>query len=208
MADAKDLVLKTEAYAPETMPTGRLAEYMGEPAMLLGETGSVHFLRLDPGSTPIVHRIDQEAVPMVEECLRRVKAGSGPNGAQRAAAEIDRRLAAENASGVLKEEAGSDILPFPVFFGINRYVEPEYGSFNEPGSIDGITIRVGGQRQKVPVHLQTTTGFETHCETTRDIARELGKTFLVSAAIFSALGNTSYFRQTVANSIKSFQNWG
>ena len=172
MADANDLVLEIEAYAPGTMPMGRLAEYMGDLAMLLGEKGSVHFVRLGPGSTRIVHRIDQEAVPRVEERLRRVKAGRGPNEAQRAAAEIDRRLAADNASGVLKEEAGQDILPFP---GINRCVEPEYGPFDEPGSIDGVIIRVGGQRKKVPVHLQTRTGFETHCETTRDIAKELGR---------------------------------
>ena len=150
----------------------RLAEYMNDLAMLLGEKASVHFVRLDPGSTQLVHRIDHEAVPKVEERLRRVKTGSGPSEAQRAAAEIDRRLAADNASGVLKEESGAEIIPFP---GINRLVEPEYGPFNEPGSIDGVIIRVGGQRQKVPVHLETRTGFETHCETTRDIAKELGR---------------------------------
>ena len=150
----------------------RLAEYMADLAMLLGEKASVHFVRLDPGSTQLVHRIDHEAVPKVEERLRRVRTGSGPSEAQRAATEIDRRLAADNASGVLKEEDGPDIIPFP---GINRFVEPEFGPFNEPGSIDGIVIRVGGQRQKVPIHLETRTGFETHCETTRDIAKELGK---------------------------------
>ena len=150
----------------------RLAEYMTDLAMLLGEKANVHFVRLDSGSTQLVHRIDHEAVPKVEERLRRVKTGSGPSEAQRAAAEIDRRLAADNASGVLKEEAGAEIIPFP---GINRFVEPQYGPFNEPGSIDGVVIRVGGQRQKVPVHLETRTGFETHCETTRDIAKELGK---------------------------------
>ena len=172
LADAKDLVLKIEAYAPETMPMSRLAEYMTDLAMLLGEKASVHFVRLEPGSTQLVHRIDHEAVPKVEERLRRVKTGSGPSEAQRAAAEINLRLAADNASGVLKEEAGAEIIPFP---GINRFVEPEYGPFNEPGSIDGVIIRVGGQRQKVPVHLETRTGFETHCETTRDLAKELGK---------------------------------
>ncbi len=172
LADAKDLVLKIEAYAPETIPMSRLAEYMTDLAMLLGEKASVHFVRLDPGSTQLVHRIDHEAVPKVEERLRQVKTGSGPSEAQRAVAEIDRRLAADNASGVLKEESGAEIIPFP---GINRFVEPEYGPFNEPGSIDGVIIRVGGQRQKVPVHLETRTGFETHCETTREIAKELGK---------------------------------
>lgn len=172
VADAKDLILNIDAYAPETMPMSRLAEYMADLAMLLGEKESVHFLRLDAGSTQLVHRIEPEAVPKVEERLRQVRTGDGPKEARRAAAEIDRRLAADNASGVLKEETGAEILPF---LGIDRFVEPEFGPFNEPGSLDGVVIRVGGQRQKVPIHLETRTGFETHCETTREIAKELGK---------------------------------
>lgn len=172
MAEAKDLVLKIEAYAPETMPMSRLAEYMTDLAMLLGEKARVHFLRLDEGSTALVHRVDQEAVPKVEERLRQVRTGDAPNEARRAAAEIDRRLAADNATGVLKEMGGADILPF---LGIDRFIEPEFGPFNEPGSLDGVVNRVGGQRQKVPIHLETRTGFETRCETTREIAKELGK---------------------------------
>ena len=152
MVDAKDLVLKIEAYSPETIPMSRLAEYMAELAMLLGEKASVHFLRVGKASTQLVHRVDHEAIPKVDERLRLVKAGSGPSRAQHAAAEINRRLAADNASGVLKEEDGAEILPFP---GINRFIEPEFGPFNEAGSIDGIVIRVGGQTTNVPVHLET-----------------------------------------------------
>ena len=150
----------------------RLAEYMSDLSMLLGEKASVHFVRLDSGCTQLVHRIDHEAVPKVVERLLLVKTGSGPSEAQRAVLEIDRRLAVDNASGALMEVAGAEIIPFP---GINRFVEPEFGPFNEPGAIDGIVIRVGGQRRNVPIHLETRTGFETHCETTRDIAKELAK---------------------------------
>ena len=151
---------------------GRLAEYMADLAMLLGEKASVHFLRLDDGSTGLVHRVSKEAVPKVEERLRLVKTGNGPKEARRAFAEIDRRMAADNASGALTEESGAEILPF---LGVNQFVEPEFGPFNEPGTIDGVVIRVGGQRQKVPIHLETTTGFEPHCEANREIAKELGK---------------------------------
>ena len=172
VADAKNLILKIDAYSPETIPMSRLADYMTDLAMLLGEKASVHFVRLDPGSTALVHRVDQEAVPKVNERLLLVRAGNGPSEARRAFAEIDRRMATDNASGVLTDEGGAEILPF---LGINRFVEPEFGPFNEPGTIDGIVIRVGGQRQKVPIHLQTTTGFESHCEATREIAKELGK---------------------------------
>ena len=172
MVDAKDLVLKIKAYSPETMPMSRLAEYMTCLAMLLGEKPSVHFLRVDEGSTQLVHRVDYEAIPKVDERLHLVKTGTGPSEAQHAAVEIDKKLAADNASGVLMEEAGAEILPFP---GINRFIEPEFGPFNEPGTIDGVVIRVGGQTTNVPVHLETRTGFESHCRTTRDVARNLAK---------------------------------
>lgn len=171
-AKAKDLILKIDAYTPETMPMGRLAEYMADLATLLGEKGSVHFLRLDDGSTGLVHRVAPEAVSKVDERLRLVRTGNGPKEARRAFAEIDCRLAADNASGVLREESGAELLPF---LGVNQFVEPKFGPFNESGTIDGIVIRVGGQRQKVPIHLETTTGFETHCEANREIAKELGK---------------------------------
>jgi hypothetical protein len=172
MAKGKYLILDIEAYSPETMPMARLAEYMADLAMLLGEKGSVHFVHLGRGSTRLVHRVDREAVPKVEERLRLVKAGAAPSEAQRAAQEIDRKLAEDNASGALVEKSGAEIIPFP---GIKRLVEPEFGPFNEPGTIDGIVIRVGGQKKTVPVHLQTRTGIESNCHATRAVAKELAK---------------------------------
>ena len=172
MANSKDLVLKIEAYSPGTMPMARLAEYMAELAMLLGEKSSVHFVRLRSGSTQLVHRVDSEAFPKVIERLRLVKTGTGPSEAQHAATEIDKKLAADNTSGVLMEATGAEIIPFP---GVNRLTEPEFGPFNEAGSIDGIVFRVGGQTKMVPVLLQTRIGYEPHCHATRDIARELAK---------------------------------
>ena len=172
VTEPRDLILKIEAYSPATMPMSRLAEYMADLAMLLGEKESVHFVRIADGSTQLVHRVDHEAFPKVEERLRLVKSGTGPREARNAAAEIDKRLATDNATGVLMEVTGAPIIPFP---GIDRLVEPEFGPFNEPGTIDGVVIRVGGQTDRVPVHLQTRTGFESHCQATRDVARELAK---------------------------------
>lgn len=172
MSANKELILKIEAYSPEKMPMARLAEYMADLAMLLGEKSSVHFVRLRSGSTELIHRIDREAVQKVDERLRLVKTGSGPSEAQRAASEIDRKMAEDNASGALIEKSGAEIIPF---LGVKRLIEPEFGPFNEPGALDGIVIRVGGQQKKVPVHLQTRVGFETNCHATRDVARELAK---------------------------------
>ena len=38
--------LKIDAYTPETMPMGRLAEYMADLAVILGERAAVHFVQL------------------------------------------------------------------------------------------------------------------------------------------------------------------
>ena len=172
MGNAKDLVFKIEAYSPETIPMYRLAEYMADLAMLLGEKPSVHFVCVAEGSTQLIHRIDHEAIPKVDERLRLVKTGAAPREAQRAAAEINRRLAADNATGVLMEEVGTEIIPFP---GISSFIEPEFGPFNEPGNIDGIVIRIGGQTENVPVQFETRTGVESRCRTTRAVAKELAK---------------------------------
>lgn len=172
MPKDKELILSIDAYSPTTMPMARLAEYMADLAMLLGEKGSVHFVRLKPGSTQLVHRVDREAVPKVEERLSLVRNGNGPSEAQRAASEINKKMAEDNASGALIDKGGAEIIPFA---GIKRLVEPEFGPFNEPGALDGIVIRVGGRTRKVPVHLQTRSGIEPNCHATRDVAKELGR---------------------------------
>ena len=168
----RDLILRIDAYSPGTMPMARLAEYMADLATLLGEKSNVHFVRLRKGSTQIVHRVDREALPKVRERLRLVKTGTGPSEAQRAAGEIDNRLATDNASGALTESTGAEIIPFA---GVKRFIEPEFGPFNEPGSLDGVVVRVGGRRKMVPIHLQTREGFEPNCYTTRDVAKDMAK---------------------------------
>ncbi len=45
----------------------RLAEYLHELAVILGEPRAVHFVRLDAGSTVIIHKVEQEAIPKVTD---------------------------------------------------------------------------------------------------------------------------------------------
>jgi hypothetical protein len=50
MAGSSEYRLKIDVYTPATIPMARLAEYMQEFAVLLGEAKSVHFVRLEEGS--------------------------------------------------------------------------------------------------------------------------------------------------------------
>jgi hypothetical protein len=149
----------------------RLAEYLADLATLLGEYKSVHFVRLGPGSTQVVHAVEYEAEPKIRERIHGVRNDEGPIEALRAARAIDKRLAQDNASGLIKEPTGAKILEFP---GKKRFSQPEYGPFNQPGVLDGIPIRVGGETDPVPVHLEEPGQGEAHiCHASRGIARQI-----------------------------------
>lgn len=162
---------KIDAYSPATIPMSRLAAYMADFATLLGETSSVHFVRLDDGSTVVVSRAEREADPKVQSRLDAVRDHQGPEEALEAYSRIDDRLAEDNATGKLETEEGARILEFP---GRERPAQIEYGAFTEPGTVQGQIISIGGKRDRVSVHIQE--GEQVWiCHTSRERARELAK---------------------------------
>lgn len=162
---------KINAFAPDTIPMSRLAAYLSDLATLLGEYDSVHFVKLKKGSTGILHSIQYEAEPKVRERVNAVRYRNGPRDAMNAARNIDKRLAADHASGRILEPAGSKIIEFP---GWKRFSQPIYGPFNQPGIVDGVPIRVGGEEDIVPVHLEEP-GQERHiCQANRAVAHNIG----------------------------------
>ncbi len=166
----REYELRIEAYSPDTIPMVRLAEYMADLATLLGEYKSVHFVRLGKGSTRLVHAVEHEAEPKIRERVQSVRNDEGPIDAIRAARNIDRRLAQDNASGELVDPVNHKIIDFP---GRKRFTQPIYGPFNQPGTLDGIPIRVGGETDPVPVHLEEP-GQPAHiCYASRAVAREI-----------------------------------
>lgn len=173
MAHNKEYIFHIDAFTPETIPMERLAEYLYELAILLGETKSVHFVELVEGTTQIVHRIEREAVPKVEARLKGVRDRDATQEALRAYDAINGYLRDDAADAVLREGGdGAQIIEFP---GANELAEPEYGPFNQSGTIDGVVMKVGGKRERVPVHLVTRDGADIGCMTTRAIAKDLAK---------------------------------
>lgn len=148
-----------ESFTPETLPMWRLAEYMADMASLLGEKASVHFVRLDEGSTSLVQDVEHEAYPKVRARVHDVKHGDGPQEARKAFDNLNRKLAEDNATGELIEDPTPEtplaqpakILLFP---GKRRFVELEYGPFTEAGELQGQVIVVGGESDPVPIHLR------------------------------------------------------
>lgn len=170
MVVRREVRFTIDAYTPETIPMARLAEYMAQIAVLLGEPSNVHFMRIEPGSLALVQWIDVEAVPNVENRLAQLHRGNGPPDAVKAMKVINRKLQEDNASGVLSSEE-REILTFP---GCRAAESWTFGAFSQQGSLDGIVVRVGGRRkERARVLLESGPNVYYPCVASREIAKRL-----------------------------------
>lgn len=147
----REYKFKIDAYTPETIPMARLAEYLADLAVVLGNRERVHFSRVEPGSTVPIVRVEWEAEPKVKARIRAVKLKEAPEDALRAARNIDRRLADDNAVGELLDPSGAKVFKFP---GRELLTKLAFGPISQPGVFQGVPIRVGGEGDPVPVHLE------------------------------------------------------
>ena len=176
MNDDKRLIFYIDRYTPDTIPMAKLAEYMADFAALLGKENAVHFAGLEKGSTKLAARVEFEDVPKVTTRLRDIARGTPPKDAVKLFLQIDAKLANDNAIGriLIEGEEGTtaELLTFP---GRDRPKAQSYGPFTQEGNLDGILISVGGKAEAVPLRLQNGEDTYSNCDTTRAIARELGK---------------------------------
>ncbi len=159
---------KIDAYTPETMPMARLAEYMAELASMLGEPKAVHFQRILPGSTIIVHRVEVEAVPKVRERLKGVRRREAPADALRAFNRVNKMLKEDNGVGVLQDR-GAVVIQFPG----RDTVEEKYPPIRQEGTIEGFLVGIGGSDESVHVRLMVEDREVTGIHTDRSIAKQL-----------------------------------
>lgn len=171
---------KINAYTPDTLPMARCANYLEELAAMLGETPYVHFVRLDKGSTVIVHRIDKEAVPRVRERTEAVRQAKGTMAEMRAYRRLNRMLAEDNGTGVLLGKRNVEIIRFP-----GKEEEAlKISSMQQRGTIEGEVIRVGGSRSIVPILLYVEGKEIPGCHARRAIAKELAKNLFEPVRLF------------------------
>lgn len=181
-----------DAYSPATMPMARLAEYMAELARMLGEPAAVHFERLEPGSTVVVHRVEREAVPKVRERTTAVRRREGPPEALKAYRAVNKLLREDNAVGALQEKKGV-IIRFPG----REETEEKYPTIRQQGTIDGIVVSVGGADQTVHVRLLVEGVPIAGCYTnSRQLGKELASRFDENVRLIG-IGNWS--RDTEGN---------
>lgn len=167
----REYKFEIDAFTPSTIPMERLAQYLSDLATMLGSPSNVHLARVEKGSTVPVVLVDFEAEPKVRERIKLVKNHEAPTDAQEAAKRIDRNLLLDNAKAVIVDPVGAKVFRFP---GRENAVRQEFGPINQPGTFQGIPIKVGGENDPVPLHLED--GTEKHIVLVRrSLAREIAK---------------------------------
>lgn len=163
---------KIDAYSPETFPMERLGQYIADLGALLGEVEFVHFMTLKSGSTEILHRVQREAVPKVEENIHKVSMGHADIVHLNAFRALNKRLKEDNAVGKLVrlDHDSAQLLRFP---GREEKEPPPPDIVSQWGVIDGVIISLGGRDNTVPVRIQDG-DLIYKCTTSREVARLLG----------------------------------
>jgi hypothetical protein len=160
-----------EPYTPETLPLGRLAEYLAELAKVLGHHRGVHLIELQEGSTVLVNKVDPEALPTIYERAAAIRGRQAPRDAMDGYSKLNKMLQDDNGSAALFGPEGGEILDFPG----RREERPLFSGIEERGEIDGEIARVGGTSDPVPLLLQTTDGTLSGCYARRVIAKQLAQ---------------------------------
>lgn len=166
----KKITFIIDGFTPDTLPIGRLAEYLKNFAALVGNDADVHFQRVGKGSAALVSHAPDDIVPEVRHRIANASKDEGPGEAVRGFTGLKALLYQDKTTGRIKEERRK-IVEFP------KATAPQYGPIWEEGALEGVIIRIGGKDETIHVHIQDEENTYT-CVTTRSKAREL-KEFLL-----------------------------
>lgn len=168
-----EYVFRIDAFNPETLPMSRLADYLAALARMIGHNEHTHFVRVDPGSARLVHRIDAVDAPKVERRLDDVRTGAGPKDALSARQALEELLANDNAVGELSEvRTGRVVVPF---LGRNRPRSMAFAPFRQDTVIYGQVVNIGGRDNTAHATLRDGDIYHVNVSMKRDVARDLAR---------------------------------
>lgn len=177
------------SYSPDDIPLDRLGEYLKALADLLGETASVHFRSLTPGSVVATVAVDHAAAPKVAHRVMAIATGNGDEKLKAAVDKIDRMLADDNATGELQ---GRDNVIRIDFAGRNRPDPVVYGPMRQTGTLDGVVVRIEGRDATVHVGIMDH-GRNWSLEAPAAMGRKLATLFHAGPVRFHGVG--TWYRQ-------------
>jgi hypothetical protein len=171
MVDYREFRWKIGAYSAETMPLDRLMEYIKELMVVLGDPQHMHLIKVESSSTQPVFKVDADAAPRIEARASQVKAGIAPIDARKSFRRINAMLREDKTDAIIMEGT-AEIIQFP---GINTPPPEQITGVQQPGSLDGRLVSIGGVKDLVPLQLETPEKVLTHIYARRALAKEIGK---------------------------------
>ncbi len=174
MAKPKEVLeFVIDAFTPDTLPMGRLGEYLVQLSTLLGHKERVHFVEVKEGSATLVHEVEPPAYPKVRDRVHAVRSLDAPGEAIKAFETLEHMLRADGAQAELRRRADTAptgrLLHFP---GASRQLDEPYGPFSQSGQLQGVPISVGGKTSLVNVNLEDGQNVY-YCEATRETALQI-----------------------------------
>jgi hypothetical protein len=167
VAKYRKIKLKIEGFTPHTLPMALLADYLRDLADLLGPESDAHLIAIGEGSAELVHDVPEQNYQRLQERVIDAAQGKGPKQATEGYVKLWAKLRQEAKPAQLVDDSDKTVLQFPL-----QGSGPLFGPVTEPGSLEGVLIKIGGRDETVPVHLQD--GNEYYkCTATRTLAKEL-----------------------------------
>ena len=184
MKEQHDFFFKIADQALEEMPMERLAEYVKDLVKFFDSKRHVLAVDIKSGSVKVTMNVDESGKEELKQRVRDVAQGKRWRRSTTAFRRINERLYEDEKEGWLSCN-GETILHFPGRLGVTQ---EKIGPFKQEDSFDGRVIRIGGQKNLVPVWLQS--GDERiDCLAGRDMAKELAKHLFGEELRVSGTGN-------------------
>jgi hypothetical protein len=169
MAKYREFRWKIGAYTAETMPLDRLMDYIRELMTVLGNAQHMHLIHVESSSTQPVFKVDEEAVPHIEARAAQIRTGIAPLDVRRSYRKINSMLREDKTDAVFYEGT-AEVIPFP---GVNAPPAEQICGIQQPGSLDGRLVSIGGRRELVPLQLETPEKVLTDIYAKRPLAKEI-----------------------------------
>ncbi len=193
MNDFDEYEFRLTAYTPATIPMERLAKYLVALSELFAHKSSVHFDRVEKGSTKPLMRVDREDAHKVFNRINGLRLGTAANDAIDSFDKINNLLRGDNASGSLNRRTADSfdlVLEFP---GKDLPAPIKFGPFTEPASIDGELVKIGGKDQSAHATIVDLEGKSWSGEMTRELAQKIAP-YLYKGYILRVIGEAKWER--------------
>ena len=183
------------AYTPETIPMERLAKYLGALAKMMGHGSSVHFERLETGSTKSLMKVQREDAPKVFDRVEQIARRQAANDATAAFDELNSLLRDDNAVGKLSRKSPDSQTSAVVltFLGKDLPKPPTYGPFYEEAVVEGELVRIGGKDKTAHAQIVDPEGKAWSGEMDRDLARDMAQ-YLYKGTVLRVRGDARWER--------------